>query len=286
MRTDVWLYPPMITNPKLLLACAAVAATASVSANAALIAHYKLNEAAGSTTIVDSSVGGIGNAAGTGTGVTLGSTTVTAGTYGAITVDVATAASFGTSADFSGGKFDVNTTGSATIASLLTKNGTGAPTGTYTLMAWINSDANNDRFFLGSGSADNNGWKWGINNQQAFVTAGIQQGLGGGSNISTTGWQHVAFSYNNGVGNFYLNGNLTGTVNYLNYNEDGAGSITSIGARPVTGSEAFDGQLDELKIFNTALTVAEIGVAAVPEPSAALLGGLGLLALLRRRRNA
>jgi hypothetical protein len=31
-------------------------------------------------------------------------------------------------------------------------------------------------------------------------------------------------------------------------------------------------------------TVMEVRAAAIPEPSAALLGGLGMIALLRRRR--
>lgn len=42
--------------------------------------------------------------------------------------------------------------------------------------------------------------------------------------------------------------------------------------------------VDELYIYNRALSADEI--SAIPEPSAAVLGGLGMLALLRRRRRA
>lgn len=263
------------------LAAAAVMAMTSLSANAALVAYYNLNETVSSTTIADSS-GNNYSATGGSSGVTLGSSSITAGTYGAITVTSGTASFFGTSADFSGGKFDVGSTGSAAIAGLLTKNGSSAPTGNFTVMAWINSDNAANRFFLGSGSASNNGWKFGNNTQTAFVTVNVQQGLGTTS-VSTTTWQHVAFTYSNGAGKFYYNGNLAGSVNYSNYNEEGTGSVTSIGARPF-GGEAFDGQVDEVKIFDTALSESDVRLAAVPEPAAALLGGLGLLALLRRRR--
>ncbi len=41
-----------------------------------------------------------------------------------------------------------------------------------------------------------------------------------------------------------------------------------------------------MRIYDTALTKAELDAifTAIPEPSAALFAGLGLLALLRRRR--
>jgi hypothetical protein len=52
---------------------------------------------------------------------------------------------------------------------------------------------------------------------------------------------------------------------------------------PTTG--ALDALIHEARLYNGALTQAEIqGLVMVPEPSAALLGGLGMLALLRRRR--
>jgi hypothetical protein len=48
---------------------------------------------------------------------------------------------------------------------------------------------------------------------------------------------------------------------------------------------ALDALIHEARLYDGALTQAEIqGLVMVPEPSAALLGGLGMLALLRRRR--
>ena len=44
--------------------------------------------------------------------------------------------------------------------------------------------------------------------------------------------------------------------------------------------------LDNYGDFGVGLAEVQFGGVVVPEPSAALLGGLGLLALLRRRRNA
>ena len=81
------------------------------------------------------------------------------------------------------------------------------------------------------------------------------------------------------------------------------GSYTSVGQaaswaagnqQVIFGARAFwngniqgglDALIHEARLYDGALTQAEIGgLAMVPEPSAALLGGLGMLALLRRRR--
>ena len=50
---------------------------------------------------------------------------------------------------------------------------------------------------------------------------------------------------------------------------------------------SFNGLLDEVKVFDTLLTPAEIAAASVivPEPSALVLGLLGAAGLLLRRRH-
>lgn len=76
-----------------------------------------------------------------------------------------------------------------------------------------------------------------------------------------------AFSDSNGANDIvkmYVNGSLTNTFTGLNLGTD-----------------------DQFISFHANSTVANIDnltISAIPEPSAALLGGLGLLALLRRRR--
>jgi hypothetical protein len=112
---------------------------------------------------------------------------------------------------------------------------------------------------------------------------GIQAFNAGTGVINTTGWSvgdivTVTLSGSGGVGSAF-NGN--GSI--VNYNVGGTdlGSITL--AQQTDAYLTFgivgpnDGNTSVFKIDNFSVT-------AIPEPSAALLGGLGLLALLRRRR--
>jgi hypothetical protein len=72
------------------------------------------------------------------------------------------------------------------------------------------------------------------------------------------------------VGNSNLDAGLKGTLSYIG---DGTGVVRlRIGPAGTLTSGRFEGEIDNLS------------VSLIPEPGAALLGGLGLLTLLRRRR--
>ena len=56
-----------------------------------------------------------------------------------------------------------------------------------------------------------------------------------------------------------------------------------------SGSEVFNGYIDDVRIYDHVLSDSEVAALAVPEPSAALLGGLGMMGWAfgsRRRRGA
>lgn len=71
-------------------------------------------------------------------------------------------------------------------------------------------------------------------------------------------WTHVVLSYNGatGTGTFYINGESSGT-----FTTSGALDLDSsitIGARETGGVDYFNGLIDEVKIYNTALTADQI----------------------------
>lgn len=78
----------------------------------------------------------------------------------------------------------------------------------------------------------------------------------GGSVLSTTNWTHVTGTYNGSTLRVYVNGVQTGTAN-LSGNLVASTGVLRIGGNSMWG-EYFGGLMDDLRIYNRALTPAEI----------------------------
>ncbi len=104
-------------------------------------------------------------------------------------------------------------------------------------------------------------------------------------------WHHIAASYDGQFAKLYVNGQLKGAAD----GGSAGGSISytgtpslSIGVSAGDGSgNHFVGIIDEVKLFNTALSAAEIQAAMVPEPVGLVmvLATLASLALTRFNRS-
>ena len=190
-----------------------------------LVGYWKLNDAAGSTTVVDSSP------VGTNTG-TVSSTGVTLGTTGKL---------FG-SAAFAGGKININTI-------------TSVPTDAMTISAWVkmNSTSGYSAVFVGTS----------FRFEIAGAGLNFMTTAGGGTTgnyISPGTWTHVAISRAAG-GNpttYYINGigvatAPTGTLAAITGLTIGTNDRNALG-----GGDNLNGTADEVAIWKTALTAAEI----------------------------
>ncbi len=289
------------THKKLLpLAGLAGFVIAATSANAATtayrnlvlgdnpIVYYEFDETSGSTAANSATTG----ATYTGTFNTTG---------GAISVGQSSFAQGGTAYDFGGGFIGA--------ASALTSS-----LSEWTVEAWVNYDSakTSASNFL---SNDQGGWNndvlIGIGAESGNVgvpggsVGAIQQGSPGttrdaaGAILGANTWHHVVLTGSTSAGEMavYIDGVLAGSdtalVNGVTFNgADGIGTanLTIGAARPNSadaGYRPYDGLLDELAIYDSVLTPAQISAhvnAAIPEPGSALLLALGSLVLVRRRR--
>jgi hypothetical protein len=93
----------------------------------------------------------------------------------------------------------------------------------------------------------------------SYISGGTNANGGTSTNlIPTNQWTHVAFVLNNGLGYFYINGVLEATSNLSNVNTNAGFENIKIGERVTGGSIPFQGSIDEVRIWNTARTQAEI----------------------------
>lgn len=139
-----------------------------------------------------------------------------------------------------------------------------------------------DVFTLGDGydafklSLAPNGWSGSSHNTDWI---GEASGVTGSFTPST--WVHLAIVRSSGVSTFYIDG-IAQAGTYLGAPVHGASLLSVSPGR----SLVFDGLLDEARVvtFDPGEATANVlNALAVPEPGTALLAGLGLLTVLRRR---
>lgn len=124
---------------------------------------------------------------------------------------------------------------------------------------------------------------------------GTEGFVDGAAALSTASMQHLVTTYNAGTGNveFFVDGASQGTATIatgLNINTF-ADNANNLG-QSQWADPAFQGQITEFTVYDTALSAAEVTAAfnagpitAVPEPTSTALLGLGGLALILRRRK-
>jgi hypothetical protein len=148
-----------------------------------------------------------------------------------------------------------------------TDNASLSITGNLTLVAWIRpTSVSGDNAIMGKsdGASDRSYYFYlDAGNLKAKISptgSGAAQPLGV-TTLSTNTWYHVALVYNGTDIRLYLDGVLdaNGASNPLTYSSGIHDSSTAfaIGARG-DGADYFDGQIDEVAVFNRALTADEI----------------------------
>lgn len=85
----------------------------------------------------------------------------------------------------------------------------------------------------------------------------------GSTNVTINTWTHAAMTRSGNMFEFYVNGRLTGSNSYAPLFISSSPAVNDIGARRSLPTEnPFLGQLDDVRIYNRALTHAEIRLLA------------------------
>ncbi len=273
-----------------------VLAASSSHAATILVAHYQLGE---SGTVTTGTALAINDSSSLGTPSGLQNVGGSGGTFG--TVSGVTTATVGVSAPGSTAYLDTSATAvagvySATVPIGMTTlaldnfafgiyaraaNNNNTTTGAIGNIFTLGGAATSFRLQLNTG-----GWTAASGGTSTLSTGGTQIGSTGTFTPNT--WVHLALIRDGGVTAFYINGVQQGGT----FAGAPVHDAIHLAVNPGGGTDAnnFDGFLDEARVvtFDNAATTADVFAAlnAVPEPSAALLGGLGACFFLLRRRRA
>ena len=241
------------------LAAAALLAAAAAPAHAALVRNWLFNETGTTTNAVDST----GNQNGTLTWFNFDETS--GWENGALRFD---------------GASDAVAVGENTLGSK------------YTITAWISADAftapdgQNVIFSQGGYPSYPTGRMTFMVDSSGKLASWEGGGTGttsGTTTLATSQWYFVALSNSNKSAVGYLNGNVEFNKTFT-YDPPSAPNTIGNFSNELYDKGNFKGLMKDVRIYDTALTQAEIQAVMVPEPAALGLLALGGLALLRRRR--
>ena len=223
-----------MTDGKILITNGKIQFAPSWTPISGLMAHWKMNDNAGNTTVAENISSNNGTA------------------------------KQNTSTLHRSGKIDgaINFNGSSDLLTL--SNGTNFPTGDRTICAWVNVATTSGVHCIhdyGTRSADQD-WAFNIrdNKLEASIYANAMYGV---STAITTGtWLHVAVTYSNAIKTsvFYINSTSETPVVCSTQPATLPSDLSRIGSLiyQAEGYYHFNGNIDDLRVYNRALTSAEI----------------------------
>ena len=253
---------------KLATICLAVLGIA-INAEAKLLSYYGF-EGNGNDTAADY-------------GINSGTSTDNANVNGSMSY---TEGQVGQAANFSSGRFFVNNSSDTNLK----------VSDSFTMEMWINPSSLPQWQRLVVQQNPTQWWSYHF----AIEGSQIQLGLGtttghlgmAGGTVVAGQWQHIAATCDGTTASIYLNGVVVGAMSVAGRVESNTSASMGIGYSAVDGWHPYLGLMDELAIWDEALTTDTLlshynagSVGYVPEPATICMLGLGGL-LLRRRKSA
>ena len=180
----------------------------------------------------------------------------TCGTYdGTATSITYSAGNFGNAANFNGSSSGI------VLPSSLNTNVIDA-TGAFSISMWINTNSLSAIQYLFCASVSNNidvsinGNNQGVGKIIWTIYNGSYSYLTSTTTITTNDWYHIVATYNNGSRELFINSASQGTSTKTLVE---SGQVSTLGYRTGSGSsERFDGGMDQLRIFPSALTQEQV----------------------------
>ena len=129
----------------------------------------------------------------------------------------------------------------------------------FSLFAWIKRTTTGTEYIISKEDADDDGYRLQFNASNQVLCSEDGTDVTSTSTIIDTNWHHIGCTIDrDGNGQVYIDGKANGTTVSMGTDAMATTTAIRIGTRSYTSTSYFDGQIDEVKIFNYALTPAQV----------------------------
>jgi hypothetical protein len=129
----------------------------------------------------------------------------------------------------------------------------------YSIFSWIKRATNGTMYIISKEDADNYGWRMMFNSSNQVVCSEDITDVTSTSTITDTNWHHIGCTIDrDGNGQVYIDGLPNGSTSSMGSDAMATTSNIRIGTRSYTSINYFDGQIDDVRIYNYALTSKQV----------------------------
>lgn len=129
----------------------------------------------------------------------------------------------------------------------------------YSIFAWVKRATTGTMYIISKEDADNDGWRLMFDSSNLLVCSQDSSDATSTTAITDTNWHFVGCTVDrNGNAQTYIDGLANGTATALAADAMATTSAVRIGTRSYTSTSYFDGQIDDVRIFNYVLSSTQI----------------------------
>jgi len=131
----------------------------------------------------------------------------------------------------------------------------------FSLFAWVKRNANGEMNIISKEDASNDGWRLQFNSSNNIMCSVNTINITSSSVITDNNWHHVGCTIDrSGNGQVYINGLPDGPPVPIDSEVMATTSVVRIGTRSYSSTNFLNGQIDDVQIYNYALSPAQVKI--------------------------
>jgi hypothetical protein len=129
----------------------------------------------------------------------------------------------------------------------------------FSLFAWVKRTTTGTEYIISKEDADNDGWRLMFNASNQVVCSEDATDVTSTATITDTNWHHIGCTISRaGNGQVYIDGLPTGSAVAMGSDAMATTANVRIGTRSYTSTNYFNGLIDDVRIYNYALTSLQV----------------------------